>query len=534
MVNCQDDSPGFGPLDTPSNLEVDVQIIGQNSEFPDGDGSGLVSFNATADNAISYQYIFGDGISAVTPGGSIKHAYTKTGVQTYTVTIIASGRGGISTNTTVEVTVFSNFNDEESTLFLTGGTAEGKKWYVAANETGHLGVGPNDSNPTQNYYGFYYQAAPFEKSSTCFYDNVLTFKLEGDVIKCELVNDGNTFFNQSYKSVGGGTNGGDDECLPYNELGVKIVSLSPSTSFVSENPDAASQTTGTVMNFSDDGFMGYYAGATEYEILSITENRMVVRFVMGNNASLAWYQTFSTSPPIPPDPTPEFTNLVWQDEFDTDGAPNPAKWTYDIGTGAGGWGNGEQQYYTDLTSNVTVQGGNLKITAIKQPYLGSQYTSARIKTQGLYDFTYGKIEIRAKMPTGGGTWPALWSLGAANVTWPANGEIDFMEHKGNEQNKIYGTVHFPGTDGGNAAVGGTTNIADASAYHIYKTVWTANTIKWYVDDVLYFTFQNNISLPFNSDFYMLMNVAMGGTYGGAIDPNFSQSSMEVDYIRVYQ
>lgn len=535
MVNCQEDSPGFGSLDAPTNLDIKVEIVGQNAEFPDGDGTGLVVFTTTADNTISYKYIFGDGTSAVAPGGIVKHAYTKIGVQTYTVTIVASGRGGISTNTTVDVTVFSNFSDERSTLLLTGGTAVGKKWYIAAAETGHLGVGQNDNDAAFNYYANYYQAAPFEKSSSCYYDGVYTFSYVNEQIQYVQNNEGNTFFNKDFKSVAGGANGGDDECLPYDTSGVKNVSLSPSTSVITENPNASSQTTGTMMNFSEGGFMAYYVGATQYEILSITENRMVVRCIQANATGLAWYQIFSTSPPVPPDTTPEFTNLVWADEFNTDGEPDPAKWTYDIGTGTNGWGNEEQQYYTKLSDNVIVNGGSLKITAIKQNYLGSSYTSARIKTQGIYDFKYGKVEIRAKLPSGGGVWPALWSLGSniTSVGWPQCGEIDFMEAKGNEPNKIYGTLHYPGNSGGNAT-GGTTNITNPTDYHIYKTVWTQATIKFYLDDVLFFTFANDPSLPFNSNFFVLMNVAMGGTFGGAISPDFVQSSMEVDYIRIYQ
>ena len=179
-------------------------------------------------------------------------------------------------------------------------------------------------------FQLWYQAAPFEKSATCFYDGDYTFALVDGKIEYKQDNKGNTFFHNSYKSVAGGTNGGDDACLPYNTAGTKIVALSPSTSFVSQNPDAAKETTGTVMNFSDGGFMGYYAGATQYEIMSITENRMVVRFVQANNTALAWYQTFTTSVPAAEDTT-DYTNLVWSDEFNTDGAPDPAKWTYDLG-----------------------------------------------------------------------------------------------------------------------------------------------------------------------------------------------------------
>jgi beta-glucanase (GH16 family) len=532
MVNCQEDNFSFGSLDSPSNLKVTVEVIGKTADAPNGDGSGKVKFTATADNAISYKYIYGDGITENSPGGIAEHPFTTVGVNTYTVTIVASGKGGLETNTTVDVTVLSNFSDEKSTQLLTGGTATGKKWYLAAGEKGHLGVGQNDADATKNYFANYYQAAPFEKSATCFYDGDYTFALVNGKIEYKQDNKGNTFFQNSYKSVAGGTNGGDDACLAYSTAGTKIVALSPSTSFVSKNPDAKKETTGTVMNFSDGGFMGYYAGATQYEILSITENRMMVRFVQANNASLAWYQIFTTSPPAPADDT-VYTNLVWSDEFTTDGAPDPAKWTYDLG--AGGWGNGELQNYTNLPANVKVQGGSLIITAIKQASGGAAYSSARIKTQGLYDFKYGTIEMKAKMPTGAGTWPAFWSLGASAGSWPAIGEIDFMEFIGVKPSQTQSALHYPGHSGGDAPFKTTVIANAASEFHIYKTIWSPKTIRFYLDGTLYFTFDNSdTTLPFHKNFFMIFNVAMGGALGGAVDPAFTQSSMEVDYVKVYQ
>lgn len=534
MANCQADNYSFGSLESPSNLQIKVEIVGKTASAPNGDGSGKVKFTTTADNAISYKYIYGDGITDNSPGGIAEHAFTTVGVNTYTVTIVASGKGGITSNTTVDVTVLSNFSDDKSTQLLTGGTAAGKKWYVAAAEKGHLGVGPNTDNAGENYFPLWYQAAPFEKSVTCFYDGDYTFALVNGKIEYKQNNKGNTFFNNSYKSVAGGTNGGDDQCLPYSTEGTKIVALSPSTSFVSKNPDASKQTTGTMMNFSDGGFMGYYAGATQYEILSISENRMVVRFVQANNTGLAWYQTFTTSLPTAEDTT-DYTNLVWSDEFNTDGAPDPKKWTYDLGTGTNGWGNNEKQNYTNLAKNVKIIGGNLVITAIKEASGGSEYSSARIKTQGLYDFKYGKIEMRAKMPTGAGTWPAFWSLGAGAGTWPAIGEIDFMEFIGVKPLQTQSALHYPGNSAGNAVVK-TTVIANASSeFHVYKTIWSPKTIRFYLDGALYFTFDNSsTALPFHNNFFMILNLAMGGNLGGTIDPAFTQSSMEVDYVKVYQ
>ncbi len=227
-------------------------------------------------------------------------------------------------------------------------------------------------------------------------------------------------------------------------------------------------------------------------------------------------------------------NTLFADEFDIDGAPNSSKWGYDIG--AGGWGNNEAQYYTSRPENVIVQGGYLKIISKKENYLGSSYTSARLLTKGKFSFKYGRVEIRAKLPSGGGTWPALWMLGSNidTASWPACGEIDIMEHKGNELNKIHGTLHFPGRSGGNPDTTVVTpNSTATTEFHNYSIDWRSDTIKFYVDGVLFKTFGNSASVPFNQNFFLIFNSAMGGTFGGAIDPNFNSSTFEIDYVRVY-
>ena len=228
-------------------------------------------------------------------------------------------------------------------------------------------------------------------------------------------------------------------------------------------------------------------------------------------------------------------SLVWSDEFNTPGAPDPAKWGYDLGNGSGGWGNSELQYYTNRPENVIVADGKLKITAKREDYNGAAFTSARILTKNKFSVKYGKVEVRAKLPTGAGTWPAIWMLGSNidAVGWPQCGEIDIMEHKGSEPNKIYGTLHYPGHSGGNAD-GSTLMIQNASSeFHTYSMEWTATSIKFYVDNVLNHSYVNSASSVFNANFFFIMNVAMGGTFGGNVDGNFSQSQMEVDYIRVY-
>ncbi|HEX4958406.1 MAG TPA: family 16 glycosylhydrolase [Lacibacter sp.] len=228
--------------------------------------------------------------------------------------------------------------------------------------------------------------------------------------------------------------------------------------------------------------------------------------------------------------------LVWADEFNTPGAPDAGRWNYDIGTGSNGWGNNESQYYTSRPENVVVSNGTLKITARRESFSGSNFTSARIVTRDKFSFKYGKVEARAKLPVGIGTWPAIWMLGnnISTVGWPACGEIDIMEHVGSQLNKIYGTVHYPGFSGGNA-VGGTVNVSNVTTeFHVYAVEWTSATIKFMVDGSTFFTFNNTAALPFNQNFFIILNVAMGGNFGGTIDPAFNSSAMEIDYIRVYQ
>ncbi|OIV41477.1 glycoside hydrolase family 16 protein [Flavobacterium johnsoniae] len=538
MTGCQKDDFTFGSINAPTNLKVTYEIVGKTADAPYGDGSGIVKFAATADKAISFKYVYSDGTSDNAPNGKISKRFTKTGVNTYTVTVVATGTGGTATNTTVDVEVQSDFSDDEAVQLLSGGSS--KKWYWAASEPGHLGVGQNDGDEEKNYFPNYYSAGAFEKAaspnSSCLYENVLTFSIDGEQLKFQLDNGGATFFNKDFGSVAGATLS-EDMCVAYNAGGVKNVSLSPSESVIMGNPKHAEQTRGTTMNFSDNGFMGYYIGQSSYEILSLTPNRMVVRAVMGGNPALAWYHTFTTTPPNQ-NPTTDYTNLVWEENFNTDGAPDPAKWSYDLGRGPNndGWGNNEKQNYTNAASNIKVQGGNLIITAKKEASGGMDYSSARIKTDAKFKFTYGKVEVRAKLPIGGGTWPAIWMLGQnyATKTWPACGEIDIMEHVGNSQNLIHGTLHYPGHSGGNANSGSKTIPNVSTEFHIYKTIWSPSSIAIYVDDTLIHTVPNDATLPFNSDFFLILNVAMGGNFGGIIDGAFSQSSMEIDYVKVYQ
>ena len=221
------------------------------------------------------------------------------------------------------------------------------------------------------------------------------------------------------------------------------------------------------------------------------------------------------------------------DEFDTDGAPDATKWTYDLGTGSNGWGNGESQVYTNNADNVIIENGILKIMAKAD---GSGYTSARLKTENLYEFTYGRVEISARLPSAQGTWPALWSLGADYDVnpWPGCGEMDIMEQTGQDKNTVLATVHHPAVSPGSGDTGETTLSTSTTEFHKYTLDWTPDTITFLIDDEVFRSVANTPDLPFNSNFFLIMNVAMGGTLGGQIDAAFTEDMMEVDYVRVYQ
>ncbi|WP_276499301.1 glycoside hydrolase family 16 protein [Pontibacter litorisediminis] len=233
---------------------------------------------------------------------------------------------------------------------------------------------------------------------------------------------------------------------------------------------------------------------------------------------------------------------VWADEFDYTGKPDPGKWGYD--TGGHGWGNNELQYYTDKLSNASVAGGVLTITARKQKKAGMDYTSARLVSKNKGDFLYGRFEVRAKLPTGRGTWPAIWMLPTdwAYGGWPKSGEIDIMEHVGYDQNRVHITVHTEAYNHSKGTQKGKQEIVPTAStnFHLYRVDWTPDDIKGYIDDKLIFDYPNEgtgyQAWPFDKRFHLLLNVAVGGDWGGAqgVDPGVFPQAMEVDYVRVYK
>lgn len=234
--------------------------------------------------------------------------------------------------------------------------------------------------------------------------------------------------------------------------------------------------------------------------------------------------------------------LVWSDEFEGDSLslPDPTKWTFDLGTGQDGWGNQELQVYTNNPANVSHDGkGNLVIRAIRN---GNSFTSARIKTQGLFSQRYGRFEARLKTPYGPGLWPAFWLLGdnIDEVSWPQCGEIDVMELRGQEPHIIHGSIHGPGYSAGNAITKAyaTPHGRYDTRYHLFAIEWDEEKIDFFVDQFLYHRITRE-QVPgewvFNQPFFMILNVAVGGTFVGfpTSTTPFPQT-MTVDYVRVYQ
>jgi beta-glucanase (GH16 family) len=227
--------------------------------------------------------------------------------------------------------------------------------------------------------------------------------------------------------------------------------------------------------------------------------------------------------------------LIWSDEFNDTGLPNSEYWSYDLGQS--GWGNQEIQNYTNNLNNIRQEDGRLIIDAFKT---GTTWTSARIKTQNKVSVKYGRIVFRAKLPTGVGTWPALWMLGDnfPTVGWPACGEIDIMEHVGRNQNVIQAALHNPSSFGNTQNKGSITINTASTEFHEYAVSWNKDRMIFYVDNTPYYTYspanKTAANWPYDAGHFIIMNLAMGGTFGGPVDPNLSAARMEIDYVRVYE
>ncbi|MBP6430216.1 MAG: family 16 glycosylhydrolase [Ferruginibacter sp.] len=235
--------------------------------------------------------------------------------------------------------------------------------------------------------------------------------------------------------------------------------------------------------------------------------------------------------------------LVWSDEFNASSL-NLSHWNQEIGNGTGGWGNNELEYYTNSTKNTFLSNGNLIIEARKESIGGFNYSSGRLTTQGKKEFTFGRIDIRAKLPVAKGMWPALWMLGSNinSVSWPACGEIDIMELVGTYPNRTHGTMHWKPVSGTNTSKGGSMDLTSGNfsqQFHVFSIEWQQDTIKWYLDDQLFLTNTKAdvgaANYPFNLADFFIFNVAVGGNWPGSPDATTSfPQRMFVDYVRVFQ
>ncbi|MUP44939.1 glycosyl hydrolase family protein [Gramella sp. BOM4] len=520
MLSCQEDDLQLETIIPPSNLTVTADV----SE----DGSGMVQFDASAENALTYKYVFGNGETKVAPGGSYTHSFSETG--DYTVSVVAYGTGGTASSETIDVSVFVAYTPPQDLIDKLVGDGS-KEWRIASEVPRHFGLGPIDDTQIAQYYG----AAPDEKAGVGMYDDRYIFQEDGTFVHITNINtedDSGTVFGRVglIDDLGSCSDcevqGADVLNFPYSDYTANWSVIAPGGN--------------ETIALTGNAFIGYYVGGDHrYEIYDYSiPNQLILRITDGNNEFDWWFiltsgdggdtggggEEFET----------EFDDLLWEANFDDDSELDTSVWNYEIGNGDNGWGNQEAQYYTD--ENTSIVDGNLLITARRESESGFDFTSSRITTQDNFEFTYGRVEARAKLPEGGGTWPAIWMLGNNfdEIGWPDTGEIDIMEHKGTEPGVIHGTLHYPGASGGNAN-GNTTTIQNPSSeFHTYTMEWSAERIVFLVDGEVYHTYVNNPDSPFNKDFFLIMNVAMGGTFGGNIDPDFQESSMEIDYIRVYQ
>lgn len=234
---------------------------------------------------------------------------------------------------------------------------------------------------------------------------------------------------------------------------------------------------------------------------------------------------------------------VFSEEFNYTGLPDPNKWGYDLG--GTGWGNHELENYTNSINNASVANGVLSIKAINESSGGMNYSSARLLSKGTGDFLYGRVEVCAKLPTGKGAWPAIWMLPSgtwAYGNWPASGEIDIMEQVGFDPFNIHFSAHTKAFNWVlNTQKTSIVNIPSAtSAFHKYRLDWTPYALRGYYDDVLIFTFVNDGNgfqdWPFDKPFHLLLNLAIGGDWGGqqGVDNSIFPISMDVDYVRIYK
>ena len=293
---CEEDNYELGELITPTNVDVTYDIVGVDGDNPYGDGSGVVTFAASATNNITFNYLFGDGQdSEIAPDGTVSHQFTKTGIHIYNVTVVAVGTGGVSSSKTIQVEVLSTFEDVEALEFLTGGSS--KTWYWAADQPGNIGLGPNDKVYAggEHTFAFWFSSNPWHADKLCMYDAEFVFTKANDGLTFEQTAGSAYIPGDQADKMGVAPNTCHGEDVVPTLYGVKNVSFSPSSSIATIDGGYR----GTTMNFSDGGFMCWYVANSSHEIIKLTDNVLTVRIEEKGTAN-AWYCSFSTTKPVQP------------------------------------------------------------------------------------------------------------------------------------------------------------------------------------------------------------------------------------------
>jgi len=511
------DDGNTGPVDPveiiPSNLTLTIDVVGSNNVNPNGNGSGVVKFTANATNAVSYSFRFGTGDSQTT-SGSAEYTYTDQGTKTYNVKVLAYSKTNNYISVDKSVTVYVKKDSEQGLLELLAGSSS-RTWKINAAQDAHFSNGAPDKK-----YPTYWEGYAFSKNSSGFYDDEYIFNVDGTYKHKtnKTVFGKATYLTNDFGSTSQPTNSsGEIENYPLDDYQSNFIAIKDGE----ENK----------LEITGKGFVGFYVGEHNYTIECYDSDNIFLR--SKDDQDVAWYVWLTAKTVSTINPKDQFTNLVWSDEFNVSGALDSNKWVHEVGDS---WYNNEVQSYTSRLDNSKVEDGKLKIIAKKESYNGNNYTSARIISNTKKDFTYGRVDIRAKIPGTKGTWPALWMLGSnfKSVTWPKCGEIDILESAQVNNFKVQSTVHHPDKygDGDTHISNDYTDITEK--FYVYSLVWTKQALTFYVDDKPHHLVGNSCALPFNWDQFIILNVAMGGNMGGEIAPDFISDTMEIDYVRIYQ
>jgi hypothetical protein len=520
LLSCSGSSTeegGSGSVDPvdimPSNLTLSIEIVGSNSDHPNGDGNGVVKFTANATNGVSYSFRFGTG-DEKTSSGSVEYTYDKQGTSTYNIKVLAYSSTNNFISLDKSLTIYVRPDSDQTLLELLAGGSS-KTWKINAAQDAHFSNGVADKK-----YSTYWEAYAFSKASSGFYDDEYIFNVNGTYkhkTNKTIFGKAGHLTNDFGSTSQSANSSGEIENYPLDDY---------QTTFVAKKDGDLNK-----LEINGKGFIGFYVGEHNYTIECHDSENIYLRSL--DDQDIAWYVWLTSSTVSEKDPKDQFSNLIWSDEFDVDGALDTKKWVHEVGDS---WYNNEVQSYTSRLDNSKVEDGKLKIIAKKESYNGNNYTSARIISNTKKDFTYGRVDIKAKIPGRKGTWPALWLLGSnfKSVTWPACGEIDILEASQSNNFKVQSTVHHPDNYGE-----GDSHISDdyndiTEVFHIYSLVWTKQAMTFYVDDKPYHIVGNSCALPFNWNQFIILNVAMGGNMGGEIATDFVSDTMEIDYVRIYQ